>query len=89
MKKNKVMSNCQFSIKLVQKLLAYRDYIADYCDHISSIYIPALLRWPLFINVVLLIIGTTMLQGIFFVILTMVAVARVLEMKSCGRVGGK
>ena len=39
------MSNCQFSIKLVKILIVYTDYIADYCDHISSIYIPALLRY--------------------------------------------
>ena len=43
--KYKVMSNCQCSIKLVQILIAYTNYIVDYCDHISSIYKPALLRF--------------------------------------------
>ena len=34
----KVMSNYQFSIKLVQILIIYTDHVAeDSCDHISSI----------------------------------------------------
>ena len=41
----KVMWNCQFSFKLVHIWIAYTDYIADCCDHISPIYVEALLRY--------------------------------------------
>ena len=45
MNKNcKVLSNVQLSITLQQILIAYTDYIADYCDHMASLYKPALLR---------------------------------------------
>ena len=41
----KVMSNCQFSIRLVQIIRVYTEYTTDYCDSISSMYLPTLVRY--------------------------------------------
>ena len=43
--KNYSVKYCNILLQLVQIFIEYKEYISDYCDHISSTYIPALQRY--------------------------------------------